>query len=156
VKQAITKTQGRAICYLDPKSELYTWIMEDSSHDPTVEVVNGDTIKMRMGIGGYNATLGNAYRKPMVGYIPFDFVNTNGTLSVIHVGHEITKILKEEAHQTDPKNISRAILMFHIRNVKDFGLEGIQGSEVDIDSPKGLASGIQELKSVPGHKKRVR
>ena len=155
VKQAITNVQGRAICYLKPGSVLSEWIMESEDNDPTVDVVNRDLIIMKMG-NGNNAAVGVAYRKPMVGYLTFDFGNANGTLSSIHVGHAVSRILKEEAFQTDPENISLAILMFHIRNVKDFGLEGIQGSQVGIKKPLRLDDGIKALKKVPGPNKRYR
>lgn len=81
-------TGNPSVCYLVTNSELYKKIMltpDDSKI--TIEKVYNDFI-----IVNANGYKGLSFRKPQLGYTPFDFVNNDGTLSYIHVGHEIYKI----------------------------------------------------------------
>ena len=82
-------TGNPSICYLIPNSKLYDRIMHTTDDSKiTIEnvildsiIVNADNFK------------GLALRKPQKGFVPFDFVNNGGTLTSIHVGHEIHEFL---------------------------------------------------------------
>ena len=82
-------SENPAIAYLEPSSQLYQKIMETGDDSKiTIADVTGDTITVNVSAPS-GAFTGNCSRKPANGLSTFDFVNQNGMLSRIHVGHEV-------------------------------------------------------------------
>jgi len=79
------------ICYVAMDSELYTRIMRiPSDRDDLITIKNVILDSIIVNADAFN---GLAFRKPQIGFCPFDFVNDNGTLSLVHVGHQICRFL---------------------------------------------------------------
>lgn len=78
----------KAICYLDPQSQLYSLIMH-TPDDDLIKIANvvHDTIYINV-----DGTSLPASRRPAEGLITFDTVNNNGDLSHIHVGHAVCNL----------------------------------------------------------------
>ena len=77
----------RSICYLDPKSQLCDLIMNTPDERITIDNVVQDKIYVNA-----DGTILPASRRPVEGFTTFDFVNTNGDLSQIHVGHAVCNL----------------------------------------------------------------
>lgn len=85
----VNSTHG-AICYLVPGSNLYKEIMgEIDDRKITVAMVDGDRIHISLQRGPIEPLVCECTRKPANGLVTFDFDNTNGVLSHIHVGHKV-------------------------------------------------------------------
>jgi hypothetical protein len=83
------KSENPAIAYLDPNEELYRRIMKTPNDAYiTISEVNGDLISICVHPG----FVGTCSRKPQEKLVTFDFVNKNGVLSHIHVGHEVKRL----------------------------------------------------------------
>ncbi len=85
---AQVNTGNPSICYLDPKSQLYTRIMrtlDDSKIKIESAVLNIISVNA-------DGLIGAAFRKPETDLVTFDFVNNNGVLSHIHVGHKVYRL----------------------------------------------------------------
>jgi hypothetical protein len=83
-----------SICYLDPNSGLSPAIMQQGDDRKiTVTDVVGDTISVRVeGVPQGGRTDGTCSRVPANGLCTFDFVNNDGALSHIHVGHKVKSL----------------------------------------------------------------
>ncbi len=87
-----------AVCYIDPDGDLHDAIMSTpygSDHKITIGSVVGDMIRVRVADqpnagGNY---VGEASRVPGNGLATFDFVNTNGALTGVHVGHQVKNLI---------------------------------------------------------------
>lgn len=80
-------TSNPSIAYLDPNSELYRRIMKerDDSKITVKEVIEEKDVAM-IELTGFVAACS---LKPIETYNTFDFVNNDGVLSNIHVGHAV-------------------------------------------------------------------
>jgi hypothetical protein len=78
----------KAICYLDPRSQLLDLIMK-TGDDNQIKIASVvlDTIYINV-----SGTTLPANRRPANGLVTFDAVNNNGDLSHIHVGHEVCNL----------------------------------------------------------------
>jgi len=77
-----------SICYIVTGSALHDQIMHTGDDRLiTIEGVHLDIIEVNA-----NGLKGLAQRKPQEGLTTFDFVNNNGALSHIHVGHQVYDI----------------------------------------------------------------
>ena len=90
-------TGSPAIAYLDPKSNLYKAIKaQRDDRKIMIEDVVGDTIRVKVigvsAVAGADPFIGDCCRLPANGYHTFDFVNNNGVLSRIHIGHELMQL----------------------------------------------------------------
>lgn len=89
-KDQVFTFKRRAICYLDPGSQLLRLIMRTlDDNQVKIDSVAGDSIWVQVG-----RVVREASRRPQVGLATFDFVNNNGDLSGIHVGHQIDKLVE--------------------------------------------------------------
>lgn len=83
-------TGNPCIAYLKPNSGLLQAIMlETDDSKITIVSVSGDSIVVKVSRGPMEPFVGEASRVPANGLATFDFVNENGVLSHIHVGHEV-------------------------------------------------------------------
>jgi len=79
-----------SIAFLDPNSLLLKVIMETPDDgDITIASVEGDRIFVNVNRGPIEPVVAECSRKPVNGLVTFDFVNNNGVLSHIHVGHTV-------------------------------------------------------------------
>ncbi len=79
-----------SIAYLEPKGLLHKLIMETpDDRDITVISAEGDKIFVKVNRGPMEPYVGECSRTPANGLSTFDFVNRDGVLSHIHVGHEV-------------------------------------------------------------------
>ena len=82
-------TSNPSIAYLDPNSELYRRVMaQGDDRKITVKNVINDVALIEV----YPSYIGYCSLKPVETYCTFDFVNDDGVLSDIHVGHAVKKL----------------------------------------------------------------
>jgi hypothetical protein len=78
----------RAICYADPKTQLYELIKRTPDDDLIkIDSVVQDVIYMNV-----DGTVLPASRRPAEGFKTIDFINNNGDLSQIHIGHAVCNL----------------------------------------------------------------
>lgn len=79
-----------SIAYLEPQSLLMKLIMETPDDDDiSVISAEGDKIFVKVKRGPMEPFVGECSRMPENGLATFDFVNREGVLSHIHVGHQV-------------------------------------------------------------------
>ena len=95
------RAESPAIAYLNSNDKLFSIIMNqtDDSKIKIDNVVN-DTITVSVEVGS-NLFIGTCSRKPANGLVTFDFVNEDGNLSLIHVGHEVKMLRLGHAKVND-------------------------------------------------------
>ena len=85
------QTGNPNICYLDPNGETYRRVMQTrNDSDITIANVQGDDITVVV-----QTFVGNAFRRPRLLFCPFDFVNNDGTLTHIHIGHPVCGLAQQ-------------------------------------------------------------
>lgn len=97
-------TGNPSICYLEDDGELNKIIMKTpKDRDITIAGVEGDRIIVSVNRAGQKPFVGEASRKPANGLVTFDFVNNDGMLSHIHVGHgvKLLSLGRPESATTD-------------------------------------------------------
>jgi len=78
----------RAICYADPQTQLYELIKRTLDDDLIkIDSVVQDVIYMNV-----DGTVLPASRRPAEGFKTIDFINNNGDLSQIHIGHAVCNL----------------------------------------------------------------
>lgn len=88
-KPSQVNTSNPSIAYLDPNGEMYRRVMaERDDRKITVKNVINDValIEVHPGYVGYCSL------KPVETYNTFDFVNNDGVLTHVHVGHAVKKL----------------------------------------------------------------
>jgi len=77
-----------SICYIIWASKLHDQIMH-TGDDSLITIVGVHLDIIEVNANGFR---GIAQRKPQEGLTTFDFVNNNGALSHIHIGHQVYDI----------------------------------------------------------------